>query len=709
VRPRGNQRAPGARDAPGALAGEERDSWLLVFCSRLTLVVLLPALVGCMHMTGQVRVTESFDTLPIGPPTQEVVVVPGATRVDFGYEFDGEALVVTAQELEYCDDQVVQKYEKRKTSTRELRSLHWALLLGGLAAGSVGTGLLVFGRPGEHVVGAAGSSTDESYFLAGTGLVALGGGLLASEIVDGFLARDKSSVERVFDRVESSTRRVCRRQPAVGAEVVLSQSGTPIAVLRADGAGEIRIGTATPPLESVPFNVPFLEVDCRGCSSANAGGVAVVLPPLVGAAIAMRHRDGVEIERWLAKYPDHPEAPRMRRVLDDLGGRRLERFGESTVRVYSAGLPSCTGPDDVGCMSLGHGSGLAFTSPLGDETGYFVLTNQHVVRARAVVAVQFSPVEEVFPAVVVDESVDEDVALLLVLVKDEEVLGRLPLWDLKDLPVMELVGQEEYMAHPGRSPLKQGERLVVKGYPRDPTQRSPRDTRGTFSGWSLQNIRMDTPARGRLTPVLETDAAAAAGASGGPVCTESGKFVGLIYGGPVSGAGGTLVIPSGLVMTLARRGAMRLATFSGIAEVYDSIASYAALARCVAHFLLFEQYFSRHLAEVEATESAESALAALDEAVMADPGSAAAWVFASWISWQVFILQALDCKRLMESQATDAAAIERCAKRMCEGLDNAFLAANEATKLAPEYLKESHPVYSYLLRVAEAKRDIRCP
>jgi S1-C subfamily serine protease len=166
--------------------------------------------------------------------------------------------------------------------------------------------------------------------------------------------------------------------------------------------------------------------------------------------------------------------------------------------------------DITSAGSVGVGSGFII-----DQNGY-VITNQHVIHNAASVTVMLTSGES-YPAEVLDESADRDLAILKVTSTRT------------DFPVIPL----NSAGH-----IEIGEELVVGGFPLGLELSGP----PTFSHGIVSAIRTI----GGLT-YIQTDASINPGNSGGPVINTSGKLVGVcvasVYVPNIDVHGMGLVIP----------------------------------------------------------------------------------------------------------------------------------------------------------------------
>ena len=316
-------------------------------------------------------------------------------------------------------------------------------------------------------------------------------------------------------------------------------------------------------------------------------------------------------------------------------GGLLQRMNKSTVRVFSAGNPSCHAEDDLLCIPLSHGSGMAFLESGARTTNAYVLTNAHVVGNAVSMAVQFRGLEDVIPAIAVHVDKRVDVALLKLIVPGGVSLAAQGLFEFSELPVTDLVGQKAYLSDPARSPLKGGDKIVIIGYALDPVQVSPKEKRGAFSGWTQMNITIGEETTAPLDLVIETDAAVNGGNSGGPACSEDGKLLGLVFA-KANADGIGYVIPSGLVMGAARAG-LDGASVPAMKPTTTNNEAYAAMARSSAYFLHYLYYVRHHHAQVEAKQALDKAQKALLKAAELDNTYADCFLFMSWIVWQEFL------------------------------------------------------------------------
>lgn len=387
-------------------------------------------------------------------------------------------------------------------------------------------------------------------------------------------------------------------------------------------------------------------------------------------------------------------------------GGNLMRMSKSTVRVFSAGNPTCHGDDDPLCIPLSHGSGLAFVERGLRTNSIYVLTNAHVVRDAVAVAVQFRGTDEAIPATTVHVDDRVDVALLRLIEPAESVPKEFGLYDFTDLPVREVVGQVSYLRKPELSPLKAGEEIVIFGYALDPVQSSPKQKRGNFSGWTEQSIAAGEGGSGSMDLVIETDASVNPGNSGGPACNAGGEFIGLVFARSRTGEGIGFVVPSGLVMGAVRAG-LDQAMVPVMKPTTTSTEAYAAMAQSSAYFLHYLYYVKNHKAKTEAERALKKAAEKLQRAAELDPQYADCYLFMSWIVWQEFLspLQAA-------AQAVEAGQVTEATQHMalaCQMLDVVDQAMDKAVELNASYTGKDHPARSYLQRVKQTVQGLPCP
>lgn len=174
-------------------------------------------------------------------------------------------------------------------------------------------------------------------------------------------------------------------------------------------------------------------------------------------------------------------------------GLGYDRVDAAVVRIFSIGnvevarVQGQSVARDLGNPHGGHGSGL-----LIDASG-LIVTAKHVVTDAHVVVVRIPGDERVYPAVVVYEDPEHDVAVL-----------RIPHGSYTTLPLPA-----------GSVPLRVRETVDAVGYPLDPTRMHPQSSRGIIAG---------------LLPSgeLQLDMSVNPGNSGGPLLDGEGRVVGLV-------------------------------------------------------------------------------------------------------------------------------------------------------------------------------------
>jgi S1-C subfamily serine protease len=171
------------------------------------------------------------------------------------------------------------------------------------------------------------------------------------------------------------------------------------------------------------------------------------------------------------------------------GSVAFEKIKASVVRI------SQLGAEGAGGEELGVGSGVVFTE------GGQILTNDHVIAGAARLGLQFSDGSK-SEAIVVGDDPDRDIAVLQALSLPD---------DLKPATLRSLSG------------LRVGDRVFAVGFP---FGIGPSFSSGVISGFDRAYVTL----RGdkTLSGLIQFDAAANPGNSGGPLVDQEGQVVGLV-------------------------------------------------------------------------------------------------------------------------------------------------------------------------------------
>ena len=283
----------------------------------IALVAMVLQISGCYRTTGQLHVSTSV-VPELARTRQETVPVPNRDTVTINHRFDDDLLVVCATRQVACEDREIRTYRRTEVEKRELPWHHWLVLGGGVVLG--GTGAYFWadssGRVNSGESIDIGNRSQEMAYdegkrdaAIGVGLVIGGGLLLVSEVADLVIARDRERPLTDTSETKTLLRRTCKEKSVGNGLLLACGAGGTQAELRTDSSGCASVDVMSDAMSRIPYAEPFVTVRCEGSSE-----VVIVLPVPTSARLVAKRKRLAEIDDWLSRNSDSPNAGLVRQA-----------------------------------------------------------------------------------------------------------------------------------------------------------------------------------------------------------------------------------------------------------------------------------------------------------------------------------------------------------------------------------------------------------